>query len=337
MSGAVDRETLERAAREYLAALDRLDLEATMEWFAAEAVFEIGSDGTRLEGHDAIGAMWEEVLGAHEGMTHTITDLIVDERRRAVVTRQDFRGWSPDGAGTERSSTYQFAFDDELRLTEVGVWIDGATPGRRPAEEAPRVGLGASPALVLVDFARGWTDPASPISLSLDDELECAARVLAAARAAAAPVVFVTSAYEPAEVETVRMLQKTPKVRVLTAGSEAVEIDPRIEPLPRELVITKKHGSAFFATELASYLITQGADTVLIGGCITSGCVRATAVDAAQHGFRSIVVGDACGDRTIESHEASLRSIDDLYGDVVSTEEVVSYLGTGARAWPPRT
>jgi len=325
MSGAVDREALERAARGFLAALDRLDLEATVASFTADAVFEIGSDGTRLEGRGAIGAMWEEVLGAHAGMTHTVTDLIVDERRRAVATRQEFRGWSPDGGETVRSSAYHFAFDDELRLTAVGVWIDGATPGRA-GDAAPRVGLGGSPALVLVDFAVGWTDPTSPISLPLDAELERAARVLAAARSAAAPVVFVTSAYEPAEVGTVRMLQKTPRVRVLSAGSPMVEIDPRIEPRPEELVITKKHGSAFFATELASFLVTQGVDTVLIGGCITSGCVRATAVDAAQHGYRSIVLGDACGDRTVEAHETTLRSIDDLYGDVISAAEAVSYL-----------
>lgn len=136
MSDAIDREALERAAREYLSALDRLDLEATMSSFAADAVFEIGSDGTRLEGHGAIGAMWEEVLGAHERMTHTVTDLVVDERRRAVVTRQDFRGWAPDGTVTERSSTYHFSFDEDLRLSEVGVWIDGSTPGRRGGVES---------------------------------------------------------------------------------------------------------------------------------------------------------------------------------------------------------
>ncbi len=131
MSGASDREALERAARSYLDALDRLDLEATIESFAADAVFEIRSDGTRLEGREAIGAMWEEVLGAHEGMTHTVTDLLVDERRRAVVTRQDFRGRPLDGGETVRSSIYHFEFDQELRLVEVAVWIDGATPGRQ--------------------------------------------------------------------------------------------------------------------------------------------------------------------------------------------------------------
>ena len=205
-----------------------------------------------------------------------------------------------------------------------------STPGRGEAAasggRAPRVGAGRWPALLLVDFARGWTDPASPVSLPLDAQLECAARLLAATREAGAPVVFVTSAYEPAELGTVRMLQKTPRVRVLAADSPLVEIDPRIEPRPEELVLVKKHGSAFFGTELASYLVTQGVDTLLIGGCITSGCVRASAVDGAQHGFRSLVVADAAGDRTPEAHATSLQSIDDLYGDVVTSAEAIEYL-----------
>lgn len=329
------REDLEGAARAYLAALDRLDLDAAVACFAADARFTIDSDGTVLEGLGAIEAMWREVLGAHEAMTHEVTGVVVDAERRRVVTEQRFQGWPREGEPSERRSVYVFELDQELRFTRVAVWIDGETPGRDETEgdaeaedtpRAPRVGAGERPALLLVDFARGWTDPASPISLPLDAELANAAELLAAARAAGAPVVFVTSAYEPAELETVRMLQKTPRVRVLTAGSPEVEIDPRIEPRPEELVLVKKHGSAFFGTELASYLVTQGVDTLLIGGCITSGCVRASAVDGAQHGFRSLVVGDAAGDRTAAAHETSLRSIDDLYGDVVTTADAVEYL-----------
>jgi maleamate amidohydrolase len=328
MSQTNDRGSLEGTARSYLAALDRLDLEGTMACFADGASFGIGSDGTQLRGREPIRAMWDGILGAHRAMTHEVTDIAVDAERGKVMTRQSFHGWEADGNETERASAYLFTVDPDLRFTDVQVWIDGSTPGTGSggAMTAPRVGWGSSPALLLVDFARGWTDPQSPISLPLDDQLDCAARLLAATRAAGAPVVFVTSAYEPAELGTVRMLQKTPRVRVLTMGSTEVEIDPRIEPGPEELVIIKKHGSAFFATELASYLVTQGVDTVMIGGCITSGCVRASAVDAAQHGFRSIVVGDACGDRTVADHEASLQSIDDLYGDVVSTAEALTYL-----------
>lgn len=322
------REELEGAARAYLAALDRLDLDAAVACFADDARFSIDSDGTNLEGIDAVGAMWREVLGSHQAMTHEVESLMVDEQRRRVVTEQRFHGWPKEGEPSERSSVYLFDFDERLRLSRVSVWIDGATPGRdeESGPTAPRVGAGNRPALLLVDFARGWTDPESPISLPLDEQLACAARLLEASRAAGVPVVFVTSAYEPAELESVRMLQKTPRVRVLTAGSPLVEIDPRIEPRPEELVLVKKHGSAFFGTELAAYLVTQGVDTLLIGGCITSGCVRASAVDGAQHGFRTLVVGDASGDRGAEAHATSLRSIDDLYGDVVSTAEAVEYV-----------
>jgi nicotinamidase-related amidase len=193
-------------------------------------------------------------------------------------------------------------------------------------ERAPRVGTGESPALLLVDFARGWTDSASPISLPLDTQIEAATRLLRVARGVPIPVVFVTSAYDDADLETVRMLQKTPRVRMLTTGSPLVEIDPRIAPRPEELVIVKKHASAFFGTQLAPHLVAHRVDTVLIGGCITSGCVRASAVDAAQHGFRTLVVEEAAGDRSLDAHLSSLRSIDDLYGDVVTLSEALNYL-----------
>lgn len=195
-----------------------------------------------------------------------------------------------------------------------------------PIKRSPRVGVGRWPALLLVDFARGWTDPSSPMSFPLATELACAARLLRAARDSHVPVIFVTSAYDPSELDTVLMLQKTPRVRMLTAGSPMVEIDPRIAPIFGELLIVKRHASAFFATNLAPYLVAHGVDTVFIGGCITSGCVRASAVDAAQHGFRALVVEDATADRTVAAHEASLRSIDDLYGDVVSGAEAIASL-----------
>ncbi len=326
------REELEGAARAFLAALDRLDLDAAVASFGPGCRFTIESDGTVLEGITAIEAMWREVLGAHTAMSHEVTSVSVDVEQRRVVTEQHFRGWPREGEPSERRSVYLFEIGEQLRFSRVAVWIDGATPGRNEAtaggEPAPRVGAGRWPALLLVDFARGWTDPESPVSLPLDDQLERAAELLAATREAGAPVVFVTSAYEPAELETVRMLQKTPRVRVLTAGSPLVEIDPRIEPRREELVLVKKHGSAFFGTELAAYLVTQGVDTLVIGGCITSGCVRASAVDGAQHGFRPLVVADAAGDRSAEAHATSLQSIDDLYGDVVTSAEALEYLRT---------
>jgi nicotinamidase-related amidase len=194
------------------------------------------------------------------------------------------------------------------------------------AARAPRVGCGDAPALLLVDFARGWTEPTSPFALDCDSALAASERLLAAARGTGRPVVFATVAYDELDLQTVKMLAKTPRVKAMRAGSPATEVDARLAPGEGELVLVKKHASAFFGTHLASFLISRGIDTLLIGGCITSGCVRATAVDAAQHGYRALVVADACADRTAEAHAESLRSIDDLYGDVVALDQAEACL-----------
>jgi nicotinamidase-related amidase len=113
----------------------------------------------------------------------------------------------------------------------------------------------------------------------------------------------------------------------MRVGSPWTEVDPRLAPLPDELVIVKKHASAFFGTELLVYLRDRAVDTLVIGGCITSGCVRASAVDAAQHGFRALVVADATADRSSSAHATSLLSIDELYGDVIAMNDAERVLG----------
>jgi maleamate amidohydrolase len=186
---------------------------------------------------------------------------------------------------------------------------------------APRVEAGRTVALLLVDFACGWTDPESPLALPCEGEVLAAARLLAASRERGAPVIFTTVAYDEADLETVPMLRKTPRVRQMRTGSPLTAVDPRLAPRDGELVLVKKHASAFFGTPLLSYLVALGVDTLLIGGVITSGCVRTSAVDAAQHGFRALVVSDATTDRSPEARAAALTSVDELYGDVVDSAE----------------
>ncbi len=117
-----------------------------------------------------------------------------------------------------------------------------------------------------------------------------------------------------------------PALLTLEAGSRWVEIDPRIAPLPGEPVLTKLFASAFFGTELSSLLAAAGCDTSIVTGASTSGCVRATAVDALQHGYRPIVPREAVGDRNPDAHEANLYDIDAKYGDVVPVEEALARL-----------
>ena len=194
---------------------------------------------------------------------------------------------------------------------------------------SPRLGPGERPAVLVVDFARGWTDPASPLAGDFERPVAAAARLLAAAREHGAPALFTTVAYDDRELDDVLMLRKTPRVRALRTGSPLTEIDPRLAPAPGEPVLVKKHASAFFGTPLEAELRTRGVDTLLVAGCITSGCIRTTASDAAQLGFRPLVVREAVGDRSAAAHDAALEAIDALYGDVVSLEEACALLGRG--------
>lgn len=159
-----------------------------------------------------------------------------------------------------------------------------------------------------------------------DGAVEACARLLAAARASATPVAFTIVSYDEAELDANLMLRKTPRVRILTTGSPLADVDPRLEPREGELVLVKKHASAFFGTALVEELRARGVDTILLAGCITSGCIRTTAADAAQLGFRPLVVREAVGDRSPAAHEAALEAIDSLYGDVVPLEEALAHL-----------
>jgi maleamate amidohydrolase len=193
----------------------------------------------------------------------------------------------------------------------------------------PRLGPGERPAVLVVDFARGWTDPESPLAGDFDLPVAAATRLLDAARRKEVPVLFTTVAYEEQELDEVLMLRKTPRVRALRTGSPLTEIDPRLRPGDGEPVLVKKHASAFFGTSLEGELRSRGVDTLLVAGCITSGCIRTTACDAAQFGFRPLVVRDAVGDRSTGAHEAALEAIDALYGDVVSLAEACAVIERG--------
>ena len=190
-----------------------------------------------------------------------------------------------------------------------------------------RAGFGRKPALVVVDVNRGFTDPASPLVCDLDECVAAIARLLEAFRNARLPVVFTTVVYdELGKQAAAAFIEKIPALTVLEPGSGWVEIDPRIAPAEGEAVVSKHFASAFFGTTLASLLASAGCDTVVVTGASTSGCVRATALDALQHGHRVAVPREAVGDRNPAAHEANLYDIDTKYGDVVSVDEVVAHI-----------
>jgi len=190
-----------------------------------------------------------------------------------------------------------------------------------------RAGFGQRPALLVIDVNVGFTDPASPLVCELDDVVAAIRRLLDEFRRAELPVVYTTVSYDEGDkVAAAAFIDKIPALLTLEAGSRWVEIDPRIAPLPGEPILNKLFASAFYGTPLSSLLASAGCDSVVVTGASTSGCVRATAVDAIQHGYRPAVPREAVGDRNPSAHEANLYDIDTKYGDVVSVDDVVAHL-----------
>ena len=193
------------------------------------------------------------------------------------------------------------------------------------------VTLGARPAVLVVDFSRGFTDPESTMGSELTREVEATNRLLAAAREREIPVIFTSIGFEPNLKDGSLWLEKAPGLGELIIGSKWVEIDPRLERRDEETVILKKGASAFFGTNLPSILVSQGVDTIIMCGATTSGCVRATAVDLLQYGYPTLVPRECVGDRAQAPHEANLVDIQAKYADVVSVEDALAYIESVSR------
>jgi nicotinamidase-related amidase len=191
---------------------------------------------------------------------------------------------------------------------------------------ANRIGFGRKPTLLIIDFIKGFTDPTCPLGANFDSQVITTGRLLSIFRNKNLPVHFTTTVYDEAMISAGVFIKKVPSLKFLRQGSEWVEIDERLTPVVGEVIWQKQYASAFFGTSLSSALLAQSVDTVVIAGCTTSGCIRATAVDSCQHGFRTIVVRQCVGDRLESAHEANLFDLDAKYADVVNAEEVFKYL-----------
>ncbi len=189
-----------------------------------------------------------------------------------------------------------------------------------------RVGFGQRPALLVVDMITGFTDQRSPLAGDLQPQLQATRTLLAAARSAGAPVMFSTIAYDRGLRDAGLWLRKIPSNSWLKEGSEWVEVDRQLGQRDDEATVVKKCASCFFGTDLITRLHAAGVDTLLLAGCTTSGCVRATAVDSCSHGLHTIVVEEAVGDRALLPHLESLFDMDSKYADVVKLAEALAYL-----------
>lgn len=191
---------------------------------------------------------------------------------------------------------------------------------------AHRCGYGGNPVLLIVDFCNGFTDATTPLGGDFSSQLAVTSELLAGFRGGGLPIVYTTVAYRSDLRDAGLWIKKIPSLEILRQGTSMVEIDDRIRPRHDEYVLEKKFASAFFGTDLEPYLKARGVDTVVMTGCTTSGCIRASAIDSIQHGFHTIVVRDGVGDRAEGPHQANLLDIEAKYGDVVPSSEVLDYV-----------
>jgi nicotinamidase-related amidase len=200
------------------------------------------------------------------------------------------------------------------------------------------IGFGERPAVLVVDFMQGFSEPDMPLGANLDAEIAATVELLTAARAAALPILHTVVYYDAEDLSDAGVwLLKQKGLLSLKAGTPAVELDPRLERRPNEAVVLKKYASCFFGSDLVSRLNAAHVDTLLITGCTTSGCVRATAVDAVQYGYRPVVVREAVGDRSAPAHKQALFDLEQKYADVVSLDDTIKYVeGIGARSAAPQ-
>jgi nicotinamidase-related amidase len=192
-----------------------------------------------------------------------------------------------------------------------------------------RMGFGERPALIVVDMVKAFTDPGLPLGANLDAEIAAIRPLLAVAHERAIPVIFSTVMYEDHDLKDAGIWALKQKGAVtLKKGTGLSDVDGRLDFGARDSLLVKKYASCFFGTDLVPRLMAHKADTLIITGCTTSGCVRATAVDSVQNGFRPMIVREAVGDRSAAAHDQSLFDLDAKYGDVVSLDDTLAYLET---------
>ncbi len=190
-----------------------------------------------------------------------------------------------------------------------------------------RIGYGSRPALLVVDILKAFTDPDAMLGANLDDQVEAIKPLIAIAHERDVPVIFSTVIYEDHDLKDAGIwAMKQKGVVTLRKDTDGPDIDPRLDRRPTDTLLVKKYASCFYGTDLTSRLLSHNIDTLIITGCTTSGCVRASAVDACQIGFRPMVVREAVGDRSEAAHEQSLFDLDQKYADVVALEDALEYL-----------
>lgn len=196
----------------------------------------------------------------------------------------------------------------------------------RKQQFGQKIGFGRLPALLVVDFVNGFTDPNILGGGNILDAVAATKPLLEFFRKARLPVIFTRIVYADDGADAGVWCQKVPRLRDLTERAQASQVVDSLTPAEGELVIRKTQASAFFGTHLAAYLVAKSVDTIVLAGCTTSGCIRASAIDAMSMNYRATVAMDCVGDRALEPHEANLFDIGQKYADLLRGMEIVEVL-----------
>ncbi|HEY5607986.1 MAG TPA: isochorismatase family protein [Alphaproteobacteria bacterium] len=210
---------------------------------------------------------------------------------------------------------------------------------RRTAEEdtkffaargfGQKIGFGDRAALIVIDYMNAFTDPSMPLGANADKEIEQTNRLIDEAHAHNIPVIFSVVWYDEDGFKDAGIWALKQKgVSTLKVGTPGVELDKRLHRQPQDIILLKKYASCFYGTDIIARLNSRHVDTLIVTGCTTSGCVRATTVDALQNGFRPIVAKEAVGDRSVAAHEQSLFDLEQKYADVLPVDEIITEIRT---------
>jgi maleamate amidohydrolase len=190
-----------------------------------------------------------------------------------------------------------------------------------------RMGFGQRPALLVIDLIKAFTDANRPLGANLDAQIETTQQLLDVVHDRGIPAFFSTVRYDEADLRDAGIWTLKQKGSIdLAADRNGHEVDERLDFRKTDSLLLKKYASCFFGTDLVPRLTSRGIDTLIMTGCTTSGCVRATAVDSLQNGFRPMVVREGVGDRSQAAHDQSLFDLNAKYADVVSRDETLQYL-----------
>ena len=200
-----------------------------------------------------------------------------------------------------------------------------------------RSGMGQRPALLIVDFVNGFADPDQFGGGNIGEAIENTRGLLAAARTLGLPVAFTRVVYAEDGSDAGVFTLKAPTLTQLTEEAFSSQIVDQLKPRDGEYIVRKTQPSAFFGTNLAAWYVGRGVDTVVVTGCTTSGCVRASVIDSMSYNFRTVVVSNCVGDRALGPHEANLFDMEQKYADLMTSSEIIAVLQERVLAKTPST